>query len=152
MLIIVVREVMKADYTIGSLYANGRWICNTLEPHCIDWEKEQKVMGKTAIPEGRYQVEVKRSPKFGRKMPYLKDVPHFSDIMIHTGNAPAHTKGCILVGYNTIRGLVLKSHEAMEKVMNAIMYANEKEERIWCEVRSAKVNRLHGYTVTRLIG
>ena len=133
--IIVKREVKKDAYTMGSLYIEGKWVCNTLEPHCIDWKKEQKVMGKTAIPEGRYQVERRESPKFGRLMPYLLDVPHFKGIMIHTGNAPAHTKGCILVGYNTIRGLMLRSKEAMGKLEKWIEQAENNNESIWIEVR-----------------
>lgn len=119
----VVRMYKKKEYTIGSLFINGQWICDTMEPHRINWTLERKVPGKTAIPEGVYEIQMRHSPKFDKKMPYLKDVPHFSDIMIHTGNFPKHTQGCILVGYNTIRGLVLKSREAFEKIMEKIDYA-----------------------------
>ncbi len=32
-------------------------------------------------------------------MPFLENVPHFSGIMLHTGNtAEKHSRGCILVG------------------------------------------------------
>lgn len=40
------------EYTIGHMYVNGVRFCDTLEPHCIDWKKERKVPGKTAIPGG----------------------------------------------------------------------------------------------------
>jgi hypothetical protein len=117
------RKYKKEKYTIGALAINGQWICDTMEPHCIDWDKEVKIPGVTAIPEGTYELEMKRSKKFQKIMPYLKDVPNFTDIMIHTGNFPTQTKGCILVGFNTVRGLVLKSREAFEKILEKIEYA-----------------------------
>lgn len=130
LIIEVKRKYKKANYTIGALYINGQWICDTLEPRCIDWNKEKKVPGETAIPEGRYLIEMRRSPKFERRMPYLKNVPEFTNIMIHTGNTVKNTQGCIIVGYNTIRGLVLKSRQAFDKIMERIDYALKAKHQI----------------------
>ena len=95
----LIRKVFAKDRTLGELHLEGTgYFCDTLEPHCIDWSKEKKVAGKTAIPEGRYKVKVGWSPRAGKNVPWLKDVPHFKDIQIHTGNIPGHTRGCILVG------------------------------------------------------
>ena len=66
------RKYKKEKYTIGALAINGQWICDTMEPHCIDWDKEVKIPGVTAIPEGTYELEMKRSKKFQKIMPYLK--------------------------------------------------------------------------------
>ena len=87
------------------------YVCDSLEPHAIDWNKEKKVKGKTAIPCGEYEVECRFSGKFMKTMPYLKNVPHFDGIMIHTGNRPSDTQGCILVGTNprTKTGNILPS-------------------------------------------
>ena len=60
----VERKYRKKEYTIGTLSINGQWICDTMEPHCINWQWEEKVPGKTAIPEGTYKIQMKRSPKF----------------------------------------------------------------------------------------
>jgi hypothetical protein len=117
------RKHYKEEYTIGSLYIGGHWVCNTLEPHCIDWENETKVSGKTAIPEGCYTVEMGFSTKFKRLVPYLKDVPHFTGIMIHPGNSVINTRGCILVGFNTMRGYLTQSKVAFEKIIEKIRYA-----------------------------
>ena len=105
--IIVNRKHFLPNCTIGTLEVVFQklpilpiYVCDTLEPHAIDWSKESKVHGKTAIPCGEYEVEFRFSKKFLGNMPYLKDVPNFEGVMIHKGNAPKDTKGCILVGHN----------------------------------------------------
>ena len=131
----IVRRYKKADYTVGDLYLNNRWVCNTLEPRCIDWSRQQKVPGETAIPPGTYPVEMLHSKRFNRLMPFLMDVPQFEGVMIHTGNSPKQTKGCILVGYNTVRGLVLKSREAFDKLLVALDNARRSGHIVACTVQ-----------------
>jgi hypothetical protein len=87
------RRYLKEDYTIGDLYLNGQFFCNTLEDTTRDLHRdgsfskgEQKVYGKTSIPFGTYQVVLNKSPKFKRVLPRLVDVPHFTGILIHRGN------------------------------------------------------------------
>ena len=80
------------------------YVCDTLEPHAIDWSKEKKAHGKTAIPCGEYEIEFAFSKKFHQDMMFLKDVPHFEGVMIHWGNLPKDTRGCILVVHNPIAG------------------------------------------------
>ena len=82
--IIITRIAKKAEYTIGRLTINGHRICDTLEPHCIDWNKDEKVLGKTAIPKGRYRIMMKLSRKFGMKMPYLEFLLRFLSLLILT--------------------------------------------------------------------
>lgn len=105
--LILTRRVFLPNCTIGTLEIvadeNPRlsvYFCDTLEPTYRDLSKEKKVKGKTAIPYGCYKLEFRRSSKFGKIMPYLKAVPHFYGIMIHPGNSPKETQGCILVGRN----------------------------------------------------
>ena len=117
------RRHCKREYTIGSLYIGGHWVCNTLEPRRIEWSSEQKVPGKTAIPEGSYYLDMGFSTRFKRLMPYLNDVPHFTGIMIHPGSSVINTKGCILVGFNTMRGFLTQSKVAFEKIIEKIKYA-----------------------------
>ena len=99
------RMYYKDTYTIGALQVQSEdnpkmmvYFCDTLEPRWRDLTKEKKVAGKTAIPSGTYKVEFRYSTKFGKMMPYLCDVPYFEGIMIHMGNVPSDTRGCILVG------------------------------------------------------
>lgn len=96
-------------YTIGTLYINGVRYCDTLEDRVRDMPREPKIAGKTAVPPGRYKVIVTMSPRFGRELPRLVDVPYFDGILIHRGNTHEDTAGCILVGENKIKGKVVNS-------------------------------------------
>ena len=103
------RITRKLSYTIGRLFVDGKYFCDTLEDRCRDLDKEKKVMNETAIPEGTYEVIVNVSARFKRKLPLLLDVPHFSGIRIHRGNTDKDTSGCILVGENKQPGRVINS-------------------------------------------
>ena len=120
------RIAKKPLYTIGRLFVDGKYFCDTLEDRCRDFDKEEKVMNETAIPEGIYEVIVNVSARFKRKLPLLLDVPHFSGIRIHRGNTDKDTSGCILVGENKQPGRVINStgyelrlNELIEKAMLA---------------------------------
>lgn len=105
----VKRRALRPKYTIGSMYIDGTYFCDTLEDRVRDLPREAKVPGQTAIPAGTYTVTVNRSPKFGRDLPRLLNVPHFDGILIHRGNTAADTSGCILVGENKVVGKVINS-------------------------------------------
>ena len=96
-------------YTIGRLYIDDVYFCDTLEDKYRDLEKEPKVYGKTAIPFGTYKIIITYSPKFKRRLPLLVNVPHFEAIRIHSGNTEFDTEGCILVGENKVKGKVINS-------------------------------------------
>ena len=107
------KRIYSSDtYTIGHLYINADYYCDTLEDTdrglSSDMPEEQikkiKIYGKTAIPTGRYKVEVTYSPKFKRHLPLLIGVKGFTGIRIHSGNTPEDTLGCLLVGYNKEKG------------------------------------------------
>ncbi|MEZ3441532.1 DUF5675 family protein [Alistipes sp.] len=110
------RRFLADTYTIGTLSIDGVRFCDTLEDTVRDLNKngifdgaEKKVMHETAIPYGTYDVVVNVSPRFGRELPRLLDVPHFEGILIHRGNTPEDTAGCILVGENRVKGQVINS-------------------------------------------
>ena len=113
----VYRKYRKNGYTIGLLYVNGKFVCNTLEDTdrglTSEMTKEQiaaiKVKGKTAIPTGSYPVIMSYSPRFKKQMPLLCGVKGFEGIRIHSGNTAADTEGCILCGKNTEVGKVTNS-------------------------------------------
>ena len=96
--------------------------CDTLEPPRRNllnggkWDKRLKVKGMTAIPEGRYLMRFTYSPKFGRRLFQLMDVPLFDGIRIHSGNSVKDTQGCILVGNNTKVGRLENSRAVLFKL------------------------------------
>lgn len=96
-------------YTIGRLFVNGTYFCDTLEDRVRDLTNEKKVYGETAIPAGTYEVRVTWSPTFKRNLPLLLGVPHFTGIRMHRGNTIKDTLGCILVGENKVKGMVINS-------------------------------------------
>ena len=91
------RECLE-ERTLGKLYINKEFFCSTIEDKYRDLSKEKKVYGKTCIPFGTYKVIINMSPKYGRLMPRLLDVPHFDGILIHSGNTEQDSAGCIIVG------------------------------------------------------
>ena len=122
-----VRRVKKeSDYTIGQLFVNGEYFCDTLE----DEIRQVKVMHETAIPVGTYKVTLERSPRFKRILPLLHNVPGFTGILIHSGNTDKHTSGCILVGKSTGSTLV-NSLATLEKLM-AIL---QKPKNLVCTIK-----------------
>lgn len=116
-------------YTIGRLFVDGKYFCDTLEDPCRDLDREEKVMHETAIPEGTYEVIVNVSVKFKRKLPLLLNVPHFTGIRIHRGNTDKDTFGCILVGENRQVGRLINStgyELRLTKLLEKAMLSGEK--------------------------
>lgn len=124
----------KPTYTVGRLYVDGKLYCNTLEDVVRDLDKEAKVPGKTAIPDGTYKVIFNWSPKFGRNLPRLLNVPHFDGILIHPGNTADDSAGCILVGKNTEVGRLTESRYTSDKLNVLIEDAQRHEEEITIEI------------------
>ncbi len=129
------RRVKGDAYTIGTLYVNGERFCDTLEDRVRDLAGgERKVPGETAIPEGRYKVIVNRSPKFGRDLPRLLDVPMFEGVLIHRGNTDKDSSGCILVGENKVKGKVINSTPYEERLVALCKAALAEGENIEIEI------------------
>lgn len=127
------RKYLKKDYTIGKLYIDGKYLCDTLEDEVRDLNKngtfdcgEFKIKGHTAIPYGEYEVKVTYSPKFKRDLPILLDVPNFEGIRIHRGNSSADSSGCILTGENKQKGKVINSTKYELELTKIIKQSKDK--------------------------
>lgn len=142
--IVVKRIAKKADYTIGRLYVDGVYVCDTLE----DAVRQVKIKHHTAIPAGRYKVAMSIvSPKYSNfakykwakqyegKLPRLLDVPNYEGILIHVGNTNADTSGCLLVGKNKVVGKLVESTKTFTELMDKFLIpAHARKEEIWVEL------------------
>ena len=119
----LIRHAFKPTYTIGKLYIDGKYFCDTLEDVV---RKGPKVMHETAIPAGTYEVILNMSPRFKKVLPRLLNVPGFDGILIHAGNTSKDTSGCILVGQNKEVGKVINSQATMAKLIPILQAHKEK--------------------------
>lgn len=126
MKIVLRRRHDDGEATIGDLFIDGEWMCDTLE----DQHQDVKVPGETRIPAGRYALELKpvgasRFDETATKIMHgqhhgmirLRDVPEFSEVLIHWGNFETDTAGCILVGER--EGTDLNGHHMVERSVAA---------------------------------
>lgn len=75
------------------------------------------------IPDGQYELTLTMSPKFGKVLPLLNNVPNRAGIRIHTGTKPEHSTGCILMtpfGKQQITDYINKNNINNEKTFIAI--------------------------------
>ena len=102
--------------------------------------KQIKIYGKTAIPYGRYKVEITYSNRFKRQMPILIGVPGFAGIRIHPGNTHLNTEGCLLPGmkYGQENGeyIVGTSRVASDRLQSHIAAVLAKGEEVWITIES----------------
>ena len=133
--LILKRVALRETYTIGKLYIDTHYFCDTCEDKVRDIEREGKVYGKTAIPYGTYKVTLKvQSPKYSQRasydwckgyLPRLLNVPHFDGILIHAGNTAEDSAGCILVGENKVVGKVINSMATLKRLYGILKEAGE---------------------------
>lgn len=129
------RIALRPTYTIGKLYIDDVYFCDTIEDTVRDLNKngkfdngEKKIHSKTAIPYGTYEIKWTYSPRFKKYTPQLMNVPSFEGIRVHAGNTSADTEGCLILGENKQVGKVLNSRATINKFYPIIKEAcsNEK--------------------------
>lgn len=135
----LIRITNKATYCIGKLYIDGVYECDVIEDTdrgldnsmSVDEILKKKIKGETAIPTGLYKVEITYSPKYKRMMPLLIGVKGYSGVRIHSGNTSKDTEGCLLVGRNTVVGMVTDSRNTYQRLFAKLQKAKD----IWVEIK-----------------
>ena len=123
----VERKWPKATYTIGRLYIDGIYYCNTLEDKDrglkqgdpLLYIQKRKIAGETAIPKGTYGLAMNvTSPKYAAvawywqfcqgKMPRLQNVPGFEDTKV---GKLTDSKACFQQIYKLMKAAADKGEE-----------------------------------------
>lgn len=108
--LIVTRYQSDTLATLSRLSFEGRLLCYGLE---LPWRANARRV--SCIPAGRYPLRFRRAggfhERYARKFPHFHkgmievcDVPGRDYILIHTGNYPADTNGCLLIGQKAEKG------------------------------------------------
>ena len=117
--LLIIRNIFTEVSTIGKLFLNGEWLCDTLENPYLDNQRNI-----SCIPAGEYPVRLRVARESATK-DYLHllvmDVPNRDLILFHIGNKSSDTRGCVLVGIGTEQDLVKNSTLAMELLMKEIV-------------------------------
>lgn len=130
--------------TTSLLFIGGEFACFILE----NPPQDKKIYGNTRIPEGVYEIKLrkeggfhnhyeKKFPAIHKGMLELQDVPDFTFILIHIGNAPKNTDGCLLTGssYSISRpNWISSSTNAYLDVYPKIADALEKGTKVFIEI------------------
>lgn len=147
----VERKARKATYTVGKVYVDGQYFCDSLEDadrgvtqimpftstggNTGYWVNEdggviQKVPNKTAIPTGRYDVCSFYWEKHQCYVPMLLRVGGFTGILMHNGMTADHSAGCILLGKNNIVGRLDGSRLYADALAARIIAAEHRREKV----------------------
>ena len=134
----LIRKHRKTDYTIGQLFINNQYFSDTLEDTdrglkdtmSLEEIRRIKVFGSTCIPYGTYKVTITYSPKFKKNLPLINNVKGFEGIRIHSGNTNYDTQGCVLLGFNKVKGKVINSKDTVDKFINLVQKAIDTGEQV----------------------
>lgn len=134
------RTITRNSYTLGKLYVDGVYFCDTLEDKdrgltqnmSTEQIKSMKVPGETAIPKGTYRVTLDVvSPKFskypfymetcGGKLPRLIDVKGYEGVLIHVADGPKRdslVQGCIGIGNLSAEEYLMNGKKVFAELYN----------------------------------
>ena len=136
------RKYRNNNYCIDKLYINGKYFSDVLEDPdrgltdnmSLEEIKKVKIKGNTCIPYGTYNITITYSPRFKKNLPLLNNVKGFDGIRIHSGNKPQDTEGCLLPGFNKVKGQVIDSRVTTDKLIAQIQQALNKGEKVTIEI------------------
>jgi len=121
---LIVQRQAKTPFSIsGEMTLNGKYLAWTLENAHL------------AIPAGTYEVELYPSPKFGRLMPRLKDVPGCPYCEVHWANMPSELEGCLGVGMMKGEDRIWNSREKFAEIYPLFQAAVNTDEGCSIEIR-----------------
>ena len=133
----LIRDTFTDKSTTGKLFVDDVFECYVLEDVV---RTGAKVYGKTAIPEGQYELTIDYSPKYDRPMMHILNVPNFEGIRIHSGNVAEDSEGCLLTGRIRRQNFVGESKLALASLFQKVKTAVNNHEKITIEVTHEKMD------------
>lgn len=124
----------KEGAALGKIYENNLNIGFTLEDQ--DRRGGAKIYGVTAIPCGRYELDLYDSPKHGL-VPILRDVPNYEYVEIHGANDASQLLGCIAVGRNRLPRGVQDCAPVVQHIVASIRQAKSMGMKTFITIRRA---------------
>lgn len=122
----LIRDSFSLGSTAGVLFVDSCPFCNTLEP-AISTGKKVKYGKGCCVAPGIYSIDFHYSPKFRKYMLTLCGVRGRSGILIHSGNTPNDTSGCILVGERENISVLSNSRSTLDKLFDCCLDVIGKE-------------------------
>ena len=112
--LLLIRDTFTDKSTLGKLYFDGEFYGHTLE---LAWKDNEKRV--SCIPKGVYEVKKRHTDESKYKYEHLHilDVENRELILMHVGNYPKNSKGCILLGNTRALNFVGESRKAFYKLM-----------------------------------
>ena len=120
----LIRDKDTGNETLGRLYAEGEFLCYTIERPWLN--NERRV---SCIPTGTYTLTTKEYGRFYEKyklpIPILGGTEPRSEILIHPANYARELAGCIGVGNLQTDVSVLNSRKTWFKYLDIFSCATE---------------------------
>lgn len=127
----------KESFTPGELFYNGQHFCYVCEDEDRFLENglQEKIHGRTAIPRGRYRLEVSWSPHFGKRLPAVLDVPTHTGVRCHGGNDAEDSLGCLLCGKVRTPDGVAQCSAVIQRLIDLLDSLDDAGIEAWLEVK-----------------
>lgn len=127
----------KETFTPGELFYNGQHFCYVCEDEdrFLEDGLQEKTHGRTAIPRGRYRLEVSWSAHFGKRLPAILDVPQFDGIRLHGGNDAEDSLGCLLCGKVSTPTGVAQCAAVIQRLIDLLDSLEDNSTEAWLEIK-----------------
>ena len=131
------RIILTDETSIGTLSVDGQNECYTLEDkdRLLEKNPQAKIPHITAIPRGRYRLELRESPHFDCITPHLLNVPNYEFVLIHWGNYSKDTDGCILVGTTKDIDFIGHSKDEFSALMAKLQPEFDAGNEVWITIQ-----------------
>lgn len=128
-------QMGREGFSLGKIYCENVYYGETVEDEDRYLEVGgTKVHGKTAMPVGRFAVELYHSPKHG-EVPLFLNVPQFTYTEIHKANKAEELLGCVGVGrVRTLDG-VANCADVLKRIVSRMQVAEDMGQPIFCTIK-----------------